>query len=63
MKRSRVSSIWWALLSAFVLMFAPIVSASPTGGIAGFVRDQKRCDYFGRELTLINVATTLRKRP
>jgi len=52
-----------ALLSAFVLMFAPIVSASPTGGIAGFVRDQSGAIISGAKLTLINVATTLRKRP
>src|SRR6267378_3715395 len=61
MKRSRVSSIWWALLSAFVLMFAPIVSASPTGGIAGFVRDQSGAIISGAKLTLINVATNAKE--
>src|SRR5712672_1871751 len=61
MKRSRVSSIWWSLLSAFVLMFAPIVSASPTGGIAGFVRDQSGAIISGAKLTLINVATNAKE--
>src|SRR5712672_2186241 len=61
MKRSRVSSIWGALLSAFVLMFAPIVSASPTGGIAGFVRDQSGAIISGAKLTLINVATNAKE--
>src|SRR5712664_2879434 len=61
MKRSRVSSIWWALLSAFLLMFAPIVSASPTGGIAGFVRDQSGAIISGAKLTLINVATNAKE--
>src|SRR5258708_36512497 len=38
-------------------MFAPAVSASPTGSIAGFVKDQSGAVISGAKLTLINVST------
>jgi hypothetical protein len=47
----------WSLLSAIVLMFAPTVSASPTGSIAGSVKDQSGAVISGAKLTLINVST------
>src|SRR3984893_8151312 len=61
MKRSRVSSILWTLLSAFVLIFAPTVSASPTGSIAGFVKDQSGAMISGAKLTLLNVSTNAKE--
>ncbi len=57
MKRPRVASVLWSLLSAIVLMFAPTVSASPTGSIAGSVKDQSGAVISGAKLTLINVST------
>ena len=57
MKRPRVASMMWALLSAIVLMFAPTVSASPTGSIAGSVKDQSGAVISGAKLTLINMST------
>src|ERR1700738_1214141 len=61
MKRSRVSSILWTLFSACVLIFAPAVSASPTGSIAGFVKDQSGAMISGAKLMLINVSTNARE--
>jgi hypothetical protein len=61
MKRPRVSSVLWALLSVFVLMFAPTVSASPTGSIAGFVKDQSGAVISGAKLTLIKVSTNFKE--
>src|SRR6266478_3878091 len=61
MKRSRVSSILWTLLSGFLIMFAPTVSASPTGSIVGFVRDQSGAMISGAKLTLINVSTNAKE--
>src|SRR6266478_3711986 len=61
MKRSRVSSILWTLLSGFLIMFAPTVSASPTGSIVGFVRDQSRAMISGAKLTLIHVSTNAKE--
>src|SRR6266478_5632169 len=61
MKRSRVSSILWTLLSGFLIMFAPTVSASPTGSIAGFVKDQSGAMISGAKLTLINVSTNAKE--
>jgi len=49
MKRSRVSSIWWALLSAFVLMFAQCLSFAYWRH-SRVRKGSKRCDYFGREI-------------
>src|SRR5713226_4916567 len=56
-KRSKLASILWTLLSAFLLIFAPTVSASPTGSIAGFVKDQSGAPVSGAELTLTSLAT------
>src|SRR4029077_5138666 len=60
MNRS-TSSILWTLLSAFVLMFAPAVSASPTGSIAGFVKDSSGAMISGAKLTLINMSTNAKE--
>src|SRR6267143_738970 len=57
MKFSRVSSLLLTLLAAFVLMFAPTVSASPTGSITGFVKDQSGSTVSGGKLTLTNMST------
>ncbi len=56
-KRSKLASILWTLLSAFLLIFAPTVSASPTGSIAGLVKDQSGAPVSGAELTLTSLAT------
>jgi hypothetical protein len=61
MKRPRVSSVLWTLFSVFVLMFGPTVSASPTGSIAGFVKDQSGAVISGAKLTLINVSTNAKE--
>src|ERR1700688_3414542 len=61
MKRPRVSSVLWTLLSAFVLMFAPTVLASPTGSIAGFVKDPSGAVISGAKLTLINLSTNAKE--
>src|SRR5258708_8062496 len=61
MKPSRASSILWTLLSAFTLIFAPTVSASPTGSIAGFVKDQTGAIISGAKLTLPNVSTNAKE--
>ena len=57
MKLSRVSSVLWTLFAAFVLTFAPAVSASPTGSITGFVKDQSGSMIAGGKLTLTNMST------
>src|SRR5712675_2082602 len=59
--KPRISSILWTLLSALVLVFAPTVSASPTGSIAGFVKDQSGAMISGAKLTLINVSTNAKE--
>src|SRR5436309_566577 len=57
MKLPRVSSLLLTLVSAFVLMFAPTVSASPTGSITGFVKDPSGSMISGGKLTLTNMST------
>src|SRR5258707_4056248 len=57
MKRPRISSILWTLLSAFLLTFAPTLSASPTGSIAGSVKDPSGAVISGAKLTLTNSST------
>jgi Carboxypeptidase regulatory-like domain len=47
-------------LAALVLSIATIVSASPTGSIAGSVRDQSGAMLSGARLTLTNIATNAR---
>src|SRR5712692_4615843 len=60
MKLPRVSSLLLTLVSTFVLMFAPTVSASPTGSITGFVKDPSRSMISGGKLTLTNMSTNAR---
>ena len=60
MKLSRISSILFTLFATFVLMFAPTVSASPTGSITGFVKDQSGSMISGGKLTLTNMSTNAR---
>src|SRR5882762_6618608 len=57
MKLSRVSSVLWTLFAAFVLLFAPTVSASPTGSLTGSVKDQSGSMISGGKLTLTNMST------
>src|SRR5580765_1446841 len=57
MKLSRISSILFTLFATFVLMFAPTVSASPTGSITGSVKDQSGLMISGSKLTLTNMST------
>jgi hypothetical protein len=57
MKLSRISSILFTLFATFVLMFAPTVSASPTGSISGFIKDQSGSMISGGKLTLTNLST------
>jgi hypothetical protein len=61
MKRSSISSVLWTLFSVFVLMLAPTVSASPTGSIAGFVKDSSGGVISGAKFTLINMSTNARE--
>lgn len=57
MKLSRRFSVMSALFGAFVLMFAPTVLASPTGSIAGSVKDPSGAVISSAKLTLVNIAT------
>ncbi|MGB2898791.1 MAG: carboxypeptidase regulatory-like domain-containing protein [Candidatus Acidiferrum sp.] len=57
MKLPRVSSLLLTLVSMFVLMFAPTVSASPTGSLTGFVKDPSGSMISGGKLTLTNLST------
>jgi hypothetical protein len=61
MKRPRVSSGLCTLLSVFVLMFASTVLASPTGSIAGFVKDQSGAVISGAKLALLNLSTNAKE--
>src|SRR5215467_577018 len=60
MKKSNVFSTIFTLFCLFVLMSTPSVLASPTGSIAGFVKDQSGAAISGAKLTLINVSTNAR---
>src|SRR5215469_13051519 len=57
MKPSRTFSVVLALFCAFVLTFAPTVWASPTGSIAGSVKDSSGAVISSARLTLVNIAT------
>ena len=57
MNISRISRILGTILSALALMFAPAVSASPTGSIAGSVKDQTGALVSGAKLTLTSIST------
>jgi Carboxypeptidase regulatory-like domain len=48
-------------ICSLALMLAPIASASPTGSIAGFVKDQSGAMISGAKLTLINVSTNAKE--
>src|ERR1051325_10389785 len=56
MKKSRVSSTLVSLVCVFALMLAPSVSASPTGSIAGMVKDPTGAVISSAKLTLVNIA-------
>jgi hypothetical protein len=49
------------LICSLALVFVPIASASPTGSIAGFVKDQSGAIISGAKLTLINVSTNAKE--
>src|SRR5713226_4009806 len=49
------------IICSLALVFAPTVSASPTGSIAGFVKDQSGAMISGAKLTLINVSTNAKE--
>ena len=57
MKHSKAVSFSFALLASLIFAFAPVASASPTGSIAGFVKDQSGASISGAKLTLINLST------
>src|SRR5438067_5931468 len=57
MKLSRPFLVVLALFCAFGLMFAPTVWASPTGSIAGMVKDPTGAVISSAKLTLVNIAT------
>lgn len=57
MKLSGRFSVLSALFCAFVLLFAPLVSPSPTGSIAGSVKDPSGAVISSAKLTLMNIAT------
>src|SRR5712691_11229481 len=57
MNPSRTCRILGTVLTAVAFMFAPTVSASPTGSIAGSVKDPTGAVISSAKLTLVNVAT------
>ncbi len=57
MQLSRPFLVVLALFCAFGLMFAPTVWASPTGSIAGSVKDPSGAVISSAKLTLVNIAT------
>src|SRR6266480_3986346 len=57
MKLSRPFLVVLALFCAFGLMFSPTVCASPTGSIAGSVKDPSGAVISSAKLTLVNIAT------
>src|SRR5947207_1267569 len=57
MNPARMSGILGIILSALALVFAPAVSASPTGSIAGSVKDQTGALVSGAKLTLTSIST------
>ena len=61
MNRSRAVSSLFAFLFVFAIIFAPVASASPTGSIAGVVKDQSGAVVSGVKLTLINIATNAKE--
>ena len=61
MKLSRISSTFLTILTTLVLMLAQTASASPTGSIAGFVKDQSGAMVSGAKLTLTNMSTNAKE--
>src|SRR5713101_976811 len=57
MNLSRVSRILGIFLCGLLLMFAQAISASPTGSIAGSVKDQSGAMVSGAKLILTNLST------
>jgi len=57
MNPSRTFRVLGTLLVVLALMFAPAVSASPTGSVAGSVKDQTGAMISGAKLTLTNIST------
>ena len=49
------------LICSLALVLAPVASASPTGSIAGFVKDQSGANISGAKLTLINASTNAKE--
>jgi carboxypeptidase family protein len=60
MNPARMSRIFGTILSAFALVFVPAVFASPTGSIAGSIKDQTGALVSGARLTLTNISTNAR---
>lgn len=60
MKLFNVRSVF-LIFSVFLLVFAPLLSASPTGSISGFVKDQSGAVVSGAKLTLINMSTNAKE--
>jgi len=52
----------WTLLFAFLFTFAPTLSASPTGSIAGSVKDPSGAVISGAKLTLTNSSTNAKEK-
>src|SRR5690349_5888965 len=57
MRSSRTFRIFGIILSAFTLLYAPVALSSPTGSIAGSVKDQSGALVSGAKLTLTNIST------
>lgn len=57
MRLSRTFSVGSILFCALVFMFAPKVSVSPTGSIAGLVKDPTGAVISSAKLTLVNIPT------
>ena len=57
MRLSRTFRILGTILSALALLYAPVASASPTGSIAGSVKDQTGAVVSGAKLTITNIST------
>ena len=57
MNPSSTFRVLGTLLVALALMFGPAVSASPTGSVAGSVKDQTGAMISGAKLTLTNIST------
>ena len=61
MNPSRTCRLLGTILSVLALVFVAGASASPTGSIAGFVKDQSGAAISGAKLILINVSTNAKE--